>query len=105
MKVAAFTTAFALFGAAFSQEIFRCRCADASDQNIAGIDSLCTSKGGEAETTQLCIKVPSRFTNEECEKVQAGATGDCIVDTISGNTSSVSSPVTTATVAPQAAKQ
>ncbi|KAI3551903.1 carboxylesterase [Colletotrichum filicis] len=90
--------------AAVSQEIFRCRCASATDFDVSleGISSLCTSKGGEIESAGLCVKVPSRFTNDECTKVEAGAKGECIVDTISGgSTSSVSSPAATAQATPK----
>ncbi|KAG7059968.1 hypothetical protein JMJ76_0008861 [Colletotrichum scovillei] len=42
------------------------------------------------------------FTNDECTKVEAGAKGECIVDTISGgSTSSVSSPAATAQATPK----
>ncbi|EXF83655.1 hypothetical protein CFIO01_00797 [Colletotrichum fioriniae PJ7] len=42
------------------------------------------------------------FTNDECTKVEAGAKGDCIVDTTSGApTSSVSSPAATAQATPK----
>ncbi|KAK1716664.1 uncharacterized protein BDZ83DRAFT_634641 [Colletotrichum acutatum] len=104
MKASILTMTVAFLGAAVSQEIFRCRCASASnfDVSLEGISSLCTSKGGEIESAGLCIKVPSRFTNDECTKVEAGAKGDCIVDTTSGgSTSSVSSPAATAQATPK----
>ncbi|WQF83695.1 hypothetical protein CDEST_08709 [Colletotrichum destructivum] len=88
MKTAVFGLAFAFISTAFSQEIFRCGCADANDGLISGVEDLCASKGGEAQASHLCIKLPSRFTDEECIAVQAGAKGKCIVDTIPNQTGS-----------------
>ncbi|KAK6223583.1 hypothetical protein QIS74_03527 [Colletotrichum tabaci] len=99
MKTAVFALAFAFMGTAFSQEIFRCGCADANGLLIRGVEALCASKGGEAQASHLCIKVPSMFTDEECIAVQAGAKGKCIVDTISNQTGSTIK--TTVTLAPQ----
>ncbi|KAF9876410.1 hypothetical protein CkaCkLH20_06353 [Colletotrichum karsti] len=102
MKAAFFTLAVAFFSAAAAQQKFRCRCADAGGNNIAGVGSLCTSKGGKLEPSRddLCIQVPSRFTNEECAKVQQGATGDCIVDDVGGG-STVVTTVAAASATPK----
>ncbi|GJC96727.1 hypothetical protein CH63R_07985 [Colletotrichum higginsianum IMI 349063] len=99
MKTAAFALVFAFMGTAFSQEIFRCGCADANGWLIRGVEALCVSKGGEAQASHLCIRVPTTFTDEECTAVQAGAKGKCIVDTISDQTGSTFR--TTVTRAPQ----
>ncbi|KAF6804491.1 hypothetical protein CSOJ01_10151 [Colletotrichum sojae] len=83
MKSSIFTLAFALVSSALAQQRFRCRCADSSGNNVAGIEKICQSRGGVAETSQLCIKATSRFSDSDCATVQQGSKGDCIVDTIS----------------------
>ncbi|TDZ25113.1 hypothetical protein Cob_v001658 [Colletotrichum orbiculare MAFF 240422] len=87
MKFNLVAASFAVFGTAFSQQIFRCMCVDSTSDpgrvGLTGIENLCKSKGGEAERPDLCIKSRSRFTDAECNGVKQGATGICIEDTIS----------------------
>ncbi|KAL0938391.1 uncharacterized protein CTRU02_205001 [Colletotrichum truncatum] len=102
MKASVIALPMAFIGTAFSQEIFRCMCVDNTSDpgrtGLSGIDSLCTSKGGEVERPDLCIKSTSRFTDAECAKVKQGARGICIVDEISNGGGSTA--VVTATAAP-----
>ncbi|KAF4806538.1 hypothetical protein CGCSCA5_v014299 [Colletotrichum siamense] len=104
MKASALTLAAALFSAALSQELFRCRCADANSKNIAGITGLCATRGGVAEESRddLCIKLTSKLTDEDCAKIQQGAKGDCIVDNLDEGTTLVTTVYASATATPTA---
>ncbi|KAH0432135.1 hypothetical protein CcaCcLH18_06633 [Colletotrichum camelliae] len=104
MKASAFTLAAAFFSTALSQELFRCRCADANSKNIAGITSLCPTRGGVAEELRddVCIKLTSKLTNEDCAKIQQGAKGDCIVDSQKYGNSLVTTVYESAAVTPTA---
>ncbi|KAL0941673.1 uncharacterized protein CTRU02_204436 [Colletotrichum truncatum] len=100
MKATFFTLVFGLSSAALAQQQFRCRCADGNDNNVPRIGDICTSKGGQLEQGRddLCIKIPSKFTNEDCAKVQQGSRGDCIDEPTGGG----STVVVTATAAKRA---
>ncbi|TDZ33934.1 hypothetical protein C8035_v000671 [Colletotrichum spinosum] len=104
MKFNLVAASFAVFGTAFSQQIFRCMCVDSTSDpgrvGLTGIENLCKSKGGEAERPDLCIKSRSRFTDAECNGVKQGANGICIEDTISNQTGSTTTLAPTATPRP-----
>ncbi|KAI8310457.1 hypothetical protein K4K61_000607 [Colletotrichum sp. SAR11_59] len=105
MKASALTVAAAFFSTALSQELFRCRCADANGENVHGIIPLCAERGGKNADLfdDLCIKLTSKLTDEDCAKIQQGSKGDCIVDVQeTGGTALVTTVYASATVTPTA---
>ncbi|KAK2755845.1 hypothetical protein CKAH01_17259 [Colletotrichum kahawae] len=104
MKTSALTLAAAFFSTALSQELFRCRCADANGQNVAGITSLCPTRGGVNADLfdDLCIKLTFKLTDEDCAKIQQGSKGDCIVDVQETGNTLVTTVYASATVTPTA---